>query len=156
MPRETGRAYCSLDMASASLPGLLLFRGFDMNQKNFEKAFNNHMGSCWATCVCGREFYNHPGGWDWEDGELEKLENDPKATNLDWSVGFVEFEGCLYVVDCDCWEERAKLVMGFIDSHAHQIAEYLALEKQRKLKDAEAMPTPVRIDSMSQLVFDPQ
>lgn len=27
MPREIGRGYCSLDMASASLPGLLLFMG---------------------------------------------------------------------------------------------------------------------------------
>lgn len=111
-----------------------------MNIESFETAFNEKVGSCNAVCACGRTFYNHPGGWDWEDGELERLEKDESATCLQWSVGFVRFEGETYVIDCDCWHKRAKRMMAFIDSHGHQIAEYLRIEKERKLKEANEMP----------------
>ena len=112
-----------------------------MNLDNFEEAFKTDTGSCRATCECGQTFYNpDQASWDFEDGELEELDKDPKATNIDYSVGYVEFEGSIYVRDCHCWHERAEKIMQFIDGHSHGIARYLNLEKQRKLREANNMP----------------
>ncbi len=111
-----------------------------MDIDNFEKAFTSSIGSCRATCVCGKEYYNGDDGWDFEDGELEKLDADPEATPLNYSVSYVCFEGRQFVADCECWKVRANLVMNFIDGHAHEIAEYLSLEKKRKQLEAKDAP----------------
>jgi len=108
--------------------------------ENFERAFDCHVGSCSATCACGRVFYNPDRSWDFEENELEDLEKDPNATGLDYAVSFVEFEGQTNVMACDCWHNRAKQIMGFLDSHANKIAEYLKLEKERKTQEAENSP----------------
>lgn len=108
--------------------------------ENFEDAFRTNHGSCRGKCVCGKEFYNQDGTWDWEPGELDALKA-AGATNLEYSVGFVEFEGKEYAMDCDCWHPRAKTLMGFLDSHAHQVAKYLNGEKKRATARADAMPT---------------
>lgn len=107
---------------------------------NFTVAFDTHTGSCSAQCACGKQFYNSDGAWDFEEGELDKLQNDSDATDLLYSVSFVQFEGSLYVFDCTCWRDRAKRIMEFIDGHAFQIIEYLKLEKTRKAKEAEESP----------------
>ena len=106
--------------------------------QNFKEAFSPPIGSCSAQCACGRQFYNSDGHWDFEEGELEGLESDPKATALEYSVGYIEFEGTTYIWDCDCWHDRAKKIIAFIDAHAGAIVEYLKLEKKRKLKEANA------------------
>lgn len=111
-----------------------------MNITSFENAFDTHCGSSRATCACGRRFYNNDGGWDWEEGELEKLEADSTATNLEWSIGYVEFEGVTFVVDCECWKKRAQKIMEFLDGHRREICEYFKLEKQRALKEANDLP----------------
>ena len=111
-----------------------------MNKQSFEKAFDPGRGSSVAACECGKVFYNSNGGWDWEDGELEKLHEDPTAVDLDWSVGYVCFEGSHYVSDCKCWTERAEKIMAFLDGHEISIANYLNLEKQRKITEANMVP----------------
>lgn len=110
-----------------------------MNLETFEDAFKTSRGSCQGVCECGKQFYNSSGGWSWEEGEIETLEKE-NATNLDWSVGFLRFMNKEYCRDCECWHEKAKEVMGFIDSHIQQIAEYINREKNRKIKEAESMP----------------
>lgn len=112
-----------------------------MNIENFENAFRTSTGSCLFECKCGRRFFNSNGGWDWEDGELEELEEDNTATDLDWSVGSLYFDSAEYARDCDCWHDRAKNLMGLIDRHSRQLAEYLNSEKDRKTKEAKLMPT---------------
>lgn len=107
--------------------------------ENFERAFDGHSGGCRRTCNCGREFYNPDPHWSWEEGEIDRLA-ESGATSLDYSVGIIRFEGVDYVPDCSCWRERAERIMGFIDSHARQIAEYLTLEKQLKQAEADAAP----------------
>jgi hypothetical protein len=57
-----------------------------MNIESFKKAFTNNMGTCWATCNCGKVFFNPDNSWEWEKGEIEKLQSNPQATELDWSV----------------------------------------------------------------------
>jgi hypothetical protein len=112
-----------------------------MNIEAFENSFDLRVGTCRAKCNCGKIFYNPSFGADWEDGELDKLYEDQNATMLDYSVGFVRFEGVEYVMSCNCWHERAKKIMSFIDDHSHQIADYLNHEKKRKLAEANNMPT---------------
>jgi len=107
--------------------------------KSFEDAFKTNTGGCRGVCECGKQFYNSGGGWNWEDGEIERLREE-NAQDLDRSVGFVRFENKEYCRDCDCWHKRANDVMGFIDTHNHQIAKYLSLEKERALKKALDMP----------------
>lgn len=106
---------------------------------NFEQAFDMQSGSCVETCACGKRFFdNGNDDYDWDEGELEELKSDPEAIPLDYSVNRIKFEGTEYVPDCDCWKERARKIIGFLDSHAHQIAKYLTLEKKRKQKIADA------------------
>jgi len=99
--------------------------------ENFEDAFRSGGGGCREECKCGKVFYNSNGGWDWEDGELEGLEKS-KATDLDWSVLTIIIDGDEYVMDCDCWHNRAKQMMGWMESHNRQFVKYLQLEKERK------------------------
>lgn len=109
--------------------------------ESFERAFDLHMGTCRMTCACGKEYWDAAnGGYDWEDGEVERLENDPNAVALNYSVGAVCFEGNDYVVDCPCWHKRAKQIMRFIDGHSSAIAEYLTNEKKRKQAIADRSP----------------
>lgn len=108
--------------------------------ENFERAFNSGCGGCVRTCECGRVFFDAHNSYDWEDGELERLTANPKATSLDYCVSTISCEGREYVADCDCWHSRAYAIMGFIDAHAHKIALYLRLEKKRKQDIADAAP----------------
>lgn len=100
--------------------------------ENFENAFNDGGAGCRGTCSCGMTFYNPDGGWDWTDGELEELEASQFATAVDYAVEMISFDGSEYVMSCTCWQSKAKLVIGFMDSHAHKIADYFKLEKSRK------------------------
>lgn len=118
-------------------------RGLIDNPKleNFARAFDTHCGGCRNTCACGREFYDGiNSGWSWEPGELEKLEEDSSATCLDCTVSTIFFSGREYCTECDCWHEEALAIIKFIESHAHAIAEWLTLEKKRKIAEAESSP----------------
>jgi hypothetical protein len=108
--------------------------------QTFEDAFSTHSGSCYATCACGRIFYNSNGGWDWEEGELENLEKIQTAVDLDYAVESLSFEGKTYVKDCKCWHDRAAIIKKFVDGHAREIANYLTAEKKRKTTVAEKAP----------------
>lgn len=108
--------------------------------ENFERAFSTRSAGCVRDCACGRVFYNPNGGWTWEDGEVEALAANPKATALEWACGEVEFEGATYAADCDCWHQRAVKVATWIISHAAEIAEFLSLERERKTNEAEMSP----------------
>jgi hypothetical protein len=107
---------------------------------NFERAFSTRTAGCRRRCECGKEYYDAQQSYDWEEGELEKLEADPKAIPLEYSSGDLIFEGYHYVNACECWHERAQMIMRFLDGHAAQIAEYLTLEKKRKQAIADASP----------------
>ena len=105
----------------------------------FGRAFSSGSGGCRRTCECGREFYNPSGGWDWEPGELEKLDKGT-AQSLDWTVGTIILEGTEYVEDCDCWHPRAEKIMAFLDANAAAIADYLNGEKADARAGAQWMP----------------
>ncbi len=101
------------------------------NLQNFREAFRAGGSSCYEQCGCGREFYNLDGDWDDDYESLVQLQEDPDAKAMDHDIGFIEFEGREYVFDCDCWHERAKKIVAFIDTHDYEIAKYLSLKKER-------------------------
>lgn len=111
--------------------------------RSFEDAFDSHVGSCRGQCACGREFWcsDLNSGFDWEEGEVEELMKNPNATGLEYSVGYVEFEGGTFVIDCDCWRQRADRIRKFIDAHSYEIADYLMNEKRRRAEEADRAPT---------------
>ena len=93
-----------------------------------------------ARCECGMTYYNSIGGWSWEEGELEKLGRDPNAIDLDHTIGSVSFEGKTYCYDCDCWHGRAKMIIGFVNSHLYQLSGYINAKKQLAIEQANALP----------------
>ncbi len=103
----------------------------------FEEAFRDMTAGSWRTCVCGKDFYNSGGGWDWEDGELEALEKNKTAIDLDYSVGTITFEGKEYCLDCNCWHKRALMIFGFVMSHNLMIVELFRAVKKHELAKAE-------------------
>lgn len=108
--------------------------------ENFERAFRDGVAGAVRTCHCGKCYYNPDGNWDFDDGEIERLEKDPNATPLEYACGDITIEGRAYVDGCDCWHNRAQEIIGFIDDHARKIAEYLTLEKRRKQALADEAP----------------
>ena len=112
----------------------------DQQMDSFERAFRTNSSGCVRICLCGREFYDTANDYDWDKGELECLEKDPNATGVPYGVEEVRFENRTYVVDCDCWHRRAKQIIGWMESHAEQIARYLTLEKKRKQTEADNSP----------------
>lgn len=109
---------------------------------NFEEAFRCPFSGCRGTCECGAEFYNPDNCWDWEEGELERLEADKDTIGINHSVGYVKFEGREYVDACDCWHKRAQSIIEFIVGHGSGIADFLNAERKRKIAEANLV-TPV-------------
>lgn len=113
----------------------------DFDRELFEEAFSANFSSCRRKCICGREFYDAVNsGYTWEDGELEALQNDPKATALPYSVSMLNIEGVQVVADCDCWIERAKKIADWLGANDHQITKWLNRRKAKAMAEAKHMP----------------
>ena len=106
----------------------------------FEEAFSCQAGHSCFECNCGAVFYNSNGSWDWEEGHLEELTKS-NATDLDYSVEDIKFEGKYYCKDCNCWHERALKVFGFLLSHNWQIIDLYKLVKKQKAKEVDDIKT---------------
>lgn len=107
----------------------------------FERAFSNMCGGCRRTCECGRVFFDKSNnGCTWNDGELEQLENDPNATGLGYAVSTMTVEGRTFVMDCNCWVERAKAIAKWLDGNGHGICNWFNLRKGQELVAAKSMP----------------
>lgn len=105
----------------------------------FARAFATDCGGLRRTCDCGREFYDSmTWGGGWEEGELEKLQEDKKAVDLQHTVGTIEFTGKEYVQDCNCWHAAALGTAQWLDTHAHSTALYLNGEKAHLQQVADA------------------
>lgn len=96
------------------------------NLDSFREAFSGRTSSTFTFCDCGEQFGNE--------------ENSQDLVISKW-YGMIEFEGKQYVEECGCWRERARHIAHWIDSHKHEIAKYLQLEKARLTKFAEDHPT---------------
>lgn len=103
-----------------------------------EQAFRGGVSGPVRTCECGVVYW---GGYSWEVGERERLEEDPQAKPLLHSVGTVEFEGKVYVDGCACWHKRALMIAKFLVNHDHAIADFLTAKKKLLTEAAENAPT---------------
>ncbi len=112
----------------------------DAKLEAFIDGFTDHGAGCRRQCYCGKNYYNGSGDWDWEPGELEALEADKESIAIPHPIGCVYFEGREYAIDCDCWHNRARQIMGFLDSHKGRIAEYFAAEKKRLQALTDSVP----------------
>jgi hypothetical protein len=108
--------------------------------ENFERAMSTRMGSIRIDCVCGKTYYDATAQGSWHEGEFEKLSQDPSSVALDYPPSWIGFEGQEFADACVCWHPRAEKLIRFIEGHARGIVEYLSLEKQRKMTEAEACP----------------
>jgi len=106
--------------------------------RRFIDAFR-HSSGCRRTCACGRVFYDPDVCWYFEEGELEDLEADPKATPS--AVESFTLRGREFVAACDCWHELAWEVINFIEAHSHEIARFINGEKEAAKAAADLMPT---------------
>lgn len=104
----------------------------------FEKAFSGDTSGSTRECACGKFYYNPDGSWDWDEGELERLE----ATGIvsEYAIGNVFIDGVEYCDCCDCWHEKALLVMAFIDNNVYAITRYITAERARLERMAQSYP----------------
>ncbi len=92
----------------------------------FEESFKSGFAGCRHTCDCGIEYFDDSDNrWDWDEEELKSLRSDPDTIGVQGAVEIIEFEGATYVLDCDCWRQRAERIIGFIMGHDYQIATML-------------------------------
>ncbi len=111
----------------------------DGNTEEFELSFNSGCSGCRRECECGRVHFDTYNRYDWEEGELARLEElaaaEPaKYIAHDHSIGVMEMAGLSVVMGCPC----KKLVPyeRFLRGHAHGIADYLKRRAALMEKDA--------------------
>lgn len=93
-------------------------------------------------CDCGRTLFDNSHQYDWEEGELERLEalaeSDPEHyAVLDFGCSSVVIDGRTFVMGCPCNGLRA--YENFIRNHAEQLAKFLVHLRQERLDYAEAL-----------------
>ncbi len=103
----------------------------------FIEAFRANHSGFRGECNCGREFFNPDDCWDYEEEEIQFLMQDPNATELMHDVRYVEFNRREYVIDCECWHQKANHFINAVLEHDQQIARFLNNERKRKIFEAE-------------------
>jgi hypothetical protein len=96
--------------------------------KLFSDIFDSNCGGYLRICECGITYFDTHNIWDWEDGELEALEqkasDDPEHyVGMDCAIGTMSIDGREIVYGCTC--KLAQRYEEFILDHAEQIAQYL-------------------------------
>ena len=104
----------------------------------FSKVFDSGYGGCVRTCECGITHFDCYNTWDWEEGELERLQDQAKEhpdryVEVEGSIGTMEIDNIQIVWGCSC--DLAKKHERFIRNHASKLAQYLN-EYATKLRKA--------------------
>ena len=109
-----------------------------------QDAFRDGTSGCVRICACDRTHFDicEGNGWDWEEGELEKLkqaaDTEPdRFIESNGAVTAMTIDGCEFVMNCPCGYAAA--AEQFIRKNAPSIKRYLtAWAKELKTK-AEAI-----------------
>jgi len=110
--------------------------------ERFERAFSMHVSGPVADCDCGRVFWDaYNSGYDWSEGERERLEADKAATAVQYGVERICLEGRIYCMDCNCWHERATRIIEWLRNHQSSIGEWFRLEKKSLEHAASEVPS---------------
>ena len=106
----------------------------------FARAFSSGGCGCVRACHCGRIFYDGLNSYDWEEGELERLQANVNAECHDYSINTIYLAGNEYCMDCDCWHGQAETIMKWLDIYGCAVAKWLTLEKRRLTAEAARAP----------------
>lgn len=108
---------------------------------NFDRAFSNtRTNHC--VCNCGKVYWDcHNSGYDWCEGEVERLEADPNATAVQYAIGVIDVDGRWYANACDCWKTRATRIINWLEENREAVATFLRHEKARRVAEATMMAT---------------
>lgn len=108
---------------------------------NFDRAFS-HIRTGSFKCHCGKLYWDcHNGGYDWEDGDIERLKNDPNATAVEYAIDVIQIDDKEYANACTCWEKRASRIIEWLEAHRSEIVAYFRYEKERKVAAANHLAT---------------
>lgn len=106
----------------------------------FEQAFSMHCSGILRVCACGVRFYHGDESNNWDDGEFQALQSDPKAVSLPHLALSLNIEGREFVADCNCWVDRAKAITEWLDRNGSQIAAWYNLRKMEAIAHVAKMP----------------
>lgn len=110
----------------------------DKKLENFERSFSDCTATDFGQCACGVYYYNDD--IDCDPDEIKRLEDaGEEVVRQDYSSGYVTFDGSHYLNTCDCWKEKAEKYMNWLDHYRIHVADYYALEKDRLLREANAL-----------------
>lgn len=108
--------------------------------ENFEQAFRSGTGGCSCTCPCGKQYFDDWNEYDFEWESEKELLRSSGATPVDYGIGGVVINGVQYANSCECWHEKARSIVRFLEENGRAVAEFLTLEKKRKEREAEDSP----------------
>ena len=109
----------------------------------FQEAFRDCTSGCVRTCVCGRLHFDiSDNGWDWEEGELEKLKQSAyvepdRFIKSEGAVATMTIYGNEFVMNCPCG--GAAEAEQFIRQNAPSIKRYLTAWAKELKEQAEAV-----------------
>jgi len=118
----------------------------DAPSREFEDAFSDHCGSCVQDCACGRTCFDVVNTYDWEAGELDRLEEarvrDPgRYVALEYACCGLTVNGKTFIMGCPC--NGGEPYERFLVNHAEQIAKFL--NKRAELLKAHATASEVML-----------
>lgn len=112
----------------------------DAQLDNFEQAFLQATTKR-TRCECGKVYFDvHNTGYDWGEGALESLLDDPNAHACDHAIGRIAYDGRLYANACACWVNEADRFVQWVEANGQAVANYLRYEKQRKIIESTNSP----------------
>lgn len=113
----------------------------EIDIEQFERAFSMHISGPVAECDCGKVFWDtYNTGYDWDEGEEDRLRADPNVVGVRHGVERIALEGRIYCMDCSCWHERAERIATWLRDHQEQIGEWFKLEKRRLAEASQRVP----------------
>jgi len=108
---------------------------------NFDRAFSN-MRTNVCTCNCGKVYWDYWNtGYDWCEGERERLEADKTATGVGYSIDIIDIDGREYANACDCWKQRASKIICWLEESREAVVSLLRYERDRKMAEAKSLAT---------------
>lgn len=113
----------------------------DQDIRLFEDSFGCCMSSQIGQCDCGKIYWDgYNSGYDWHEGQEQRLTEDPNATRVNWGVEYVEIFGAIYCQDCECWKGKAQQIVDWLRHYQTQVGRFYKLEKKRLLQSASEVP----------------
>lgn len=109
--------------------------------EDFEECFISS-GGCCSECDCGRVLFDGHNSYDWEEGELERLQKSAKAhpdkyIELPYAASRLHLGGREFVPGCPC--NGARPYEDFIRDNAERIVQFLNKIYQERKQRAVAL-----------------